>query len=112
MFGGSRAHDLILTARAIDAVEAERIGLVSRVVPDGEALPAALELADTLCEYSPFGVTITKEVLWANVDAPSVEAAISLENRNQILATTTGDVARAVTAFAERSKSGAENRET
>jgi enoyl-CoA hydratase/carnithine racemase len=112
LIGGSRAHDLILTARTIDATEAERIGLVSRVVPDGETLPAALELADTLCDYSPFGVTITKEVLWANVDAPSVEAAISIENRNQILATTTGDIARAVTAFAARSKAGAENRET
>jgi enoyl-CoA hydratase len=112
LIGGARAHDLILTARAIDAVEAERIGLVSRVVPDGESLGAALEIADTLCEYSPFGVTITKEVLWANVDAPSIEAAISLENRNQILATTTGDVARAVTAFAQRSKSRAKNLET
>jgi enoyl-CoA hydratase/carnithine racemase len=103
LVGASRAHDLILTARVIDAAEAERIGLVSRVVPDGEALNAALEIADTLCGYSPFGLTITKEVMWANVDAPSIETAIDLENRNQILATTTGDIDRAVTAFGNRS---------
>ena len=77
-------------------------------MPDGEALNAALEIADTLCGYSPFGLTMTKEVMWANVDAPNIEAAIDLENRNQILASTTGDIARAVTAFAKRSSPTAE----
>jgi enoyl-CoA hydratase/carnithine racemase len=101
LVGVSRAHDLILTARVIDAPEAERIGLVSRVVPDGSALDAALEIADTLCSYSPFGVVMTKQVMWANVDAANVEAAIHLENRTQILASTTGDVMEAAAAFAE-----------
>jgi enoyl-CoA hydratase len=101
LVGVSRAHDLILTARMIDATEAERIGLVSRVVPDGSALDAALEIADTLCSYSPFGVVMTKQVMWANVDASNVEAAIHLENRTQILASTTGDVMEAAAAFAE-----------
>jgi enoyl-CoA hydratase/carnithine racemase len=102
LVGVSRAHDLILTARVIDAAEAERIGLVSRVVADGTALDAALEIADGLCTYSPFGVVMTKQVMWANVDArSSVEAAIHLENRTQILASTTGDVMEAAAAFAE-----------
>jgi enoyl-CoA hydratase/carnithine racemase len=101
LVGVSRAHDLILTARVIDADEAERIGLVSRVVPEGSALDAALEVADTLCSYSPFGVVMTKQVMWANVDATNVEAAIHLENRTQILASTTGDVMEAATAVAE-----------
>ncbi len=101
LVGVSRAHDLILTARVIDAAEAERIGLVSRVVPDGSALDAALEIADTLCTYSPFGVVMTKQVMLANVDAANIEAAIHLENRTQILASTTGDVMEAATAFAE-----------
>jgi enoyl-CoA hydratase/carnithine racemase len=102
LVGASRAHELILTARTIDATEAERIGLVARVVPDGEALSAALEIADAICGYSPFGVYMTKEVMWANVDAPNVDAAIHMENRTQILASTTGDVMEAATAFAER----------
>ena len=45
---------------------------------------------------------MTKQVMWANVDAPNVEAAIHMENRTQILASTTGDVADAVAAFMER----------
>jgi len=101
LIGVSRAHDLILTARVIDAAEAEQIGLVSRVVPEGDALAAALEIADTICSYSPFGVVMTKQVMWANVDASNVDAAIHLENRTQILASTTGDVAEAATAFME-----------
>jgi enoyl-CoA hydratase/carnithine racemase len=102
LVGVSRAHDLILTARTFDAAEAERIGLVSRVVPDGTALETALEIADTLCSYSPFGVVMTKQVMWANVDAPNVEAAIHMENRTQILASTTGDVTEAAMAFMEK----------
>jgi enoyl-CoA hydratase/carnithine racemase len=101
LVGVSRAHDLILTARVFNAIEAERIGLVSRVVPDGGALDAALDIAGTLCSYSPFGVVMTKQVMWANVDASNVEAAIHLENRTQILAATTGDVMEAAAAFAE-----------
>jgi enoyl-CoA hydratase len=101
LIGVSRAHDLILTARVIDAAEAERIGLVSRVVPDGNVVAAALEVADTICSYSPFGVVMTKQVMWANVDASNVEAAIHMENRTQILASTTGDVAEAAAAFIE-----------
>jgi enoyl-CoA hydratase len=46
--GLGRALDLILTGREIDAVEAERIGLVDRVVPDGSALDAAVELAEQI----------------------------------------------------------------
>ena len=70
-------------------------------MPDGTALDAALEIADTLCSYSPFGVVMTKEVMTTNVDASSLEAAIHLENRTQILASTTGDVMEAAAAFAD-----------
>lgn len=102
LIGASRAFDLILRGRTIDAVEAERIGLVAEVVPDGTVVDAALEIADTLCSYSPFGVAMTKEVMWANLDVGDLDAAIHLENRTQILASTTGDVMEAAAAFAER----------
>ena len=50
LIGLSRALDLILTGRAVDANEALAIGLVNRVVPEGQALAAAKQLAHQLCE--------------------------------------------------------------
>lgn len=102
LIGGSRATDLILTARELDADEAERIGWANRVVEPEQVVEAAIAAAEAICAHSPFGVVMTKEVLAANRDAPSVEAAIALENRTQILAGTTGEVFEAAAAFAER----------
>ena len=103
MVGASRAFELLLTARQVDAEEAARIGLVAEVTaPDISAVDRALELAATICDYSPFGVVMTKEVMWANLDAPSLEAAIHLENRTQILASTGGEVMEAAAAFMEK----------
>ncbi len=100
--GSTRAFELILTARRVDAAEAERIGIVSEVADD--AVTRACELADTLCDHSPFGVVMTKEVLWSNLDATSMEQAIHMENRTQILASTGGEVAEAAIAFMEKRK--------
>ena len=102
--GTSHAAELLLTGRKVDAREAERIGLVSRVVPDGTVVDAALEMARAMCELSPFGLTMTKQVLWANLEAGSLGAAIELENRNQLLAGYTGNLDEARAAFREKRK--------
>jgi enoyl-CoA hydratase/carnithine racemase len=102
LIGASRAFELMLTGRRFDAAEADRIGLVSRVVPDEDVVDAALGVADEILQLAPFGVVMTKEVMWANLDAPSLEAAIHLENRTQILTSQSGDFAEALAAFAER----------
>jgi enoyl-CoA hydratase/carnithine racemase len=103
LIGASRAFELLLTARTVEADEAERLGIVAEVTAGDQALvDRALEIADTICGYSPFGVVMTKEVMWSNLDAPSLDAAIQLENRTQILASTGGEVAEAARAFAEK----------
>jgi enoyl-CoA hydratase len=83
--GAAHAFELILTGREVDAREAERIGLVSRVVPDAELLDAALDVADQICAHSPHGVAMTKRVLWSNLETGSLHAAMDLEARNQLL---------------------------
>jgi enoyl-CoA hydratase/carnithine racemase len=65
-----------------------------------------MELAKLICAYTPFGVEMTKQVMWANLDAPSFEVALHLENRTQILAGTSGELTKAAAAFAERKNSG------
>ena len=100
--GVSRAFELMLTGRFVGAEEAERIGLVSRVVPDGEVVEAALEIAGQIRANSPFGIWMTKEVMWSNLEASSLQAAIDLENRTQILTTFTEDMPEAMRAFLEK----------
>ncbi|HEX9831530.1 MAG TPA: enoyl-CoA hydratase-related protein [Mycobacterium sp.] len=102
--GAGAAFDLILTARVVDADEALRMGMVSRVCPDAAVVDDALTIAETLCGYGKFGVESTKQVLWANLDASSLEAALHLENRSQILASTGRVMADATEAFRHRQR--------
>jgi len=85
LIGASRSNEIILSGRRVDAHEAERIGLVSRVVSDAGLLDAAIELAEQIAGYSTHGVSMTKQVLWDGLEAGSLEAAIDLENRSQLL---------------------------
>ncbi|ADU00788.1 Enoyl-CoA hydratase [Mycolicibacterium gilvum Spyr1] len=70
--GAGVAFDMILTARTVAADEALRLGLVSRV--SDTPVDEALAIAETLCNYGKFGVESTKQVLWANLEASSLEA--------------------------------------
>lgn len=101
VIGSGRAFELLLTGRMVESDEADRIGLVNRVVPDADLLDAALETAEAIVANSPFGVWMTKEVMWSQLEIPSLQAGIDLENRTQILASTTGEMQEAVTAFFE-----------
>ncbi|KUH89350.1 MULTISPECIES: enoyl-CoA hydratase-related protein [unclassified Mycobacterium] len=102
IIGAGPAFDLILTARAVDTPEALRLGLVSRVSSEGSVVDDALAIAETLCGYGKFGVESTKQVLWANLEASSLEAALHLENRSQILSSTSGEMREASEAFRRR----------
>jgi enoyl-CoA hydratase len=100
--GAGPAFDLILTARVVDAEEALRLGIVSRLSGGSSVLDDALVIAETLCSYGKFGLESTKQVLWANLDASSLESALHLENRSQILASTSGEIREASEAFRHR----------
>ena len=96
IIGAGPAFDMILTARVVDADEALRLGLVSRL--SGSVVDDALKIAETLCSYGKFGVESTKQVMWANLEASSLEAALHVENRSQILASTSGEMLEAANA--------------
>jgi enoyl-CoA hydratase len=100
--GASRAYELMLTGRFADAAEAERIGLVTRVVPDAELLDAAYAEADLILANGPFGVRMTKEVMWSQLEIGSLQAGIDLENRTQVLSSFAGDMEEAMAAFLEK----------
>ena len=100
--GPTAAAEMMLTGRLVDAEEAARIGLVLRVVDDGAVVDEAVSIAQAICANSPFGVAMTKQVVWRNIDATSLEAAMALENRTQILASMTADADEAVSAFLDK----------
>ena len=102
LIGASRAWELMLTGRVVDSEEADRIGLVTRVVPDGEVVDAALETATQIAANSPWGVRMTKEVAWSQLEVGSLQAGIDLENRTQILSSFTEDMREAMAAFLEK----------
>ncbi len=99
LIGASRAYELMLTGRFLPAEEAKGMGLVLDVVPDGTVVDAALAEAELIVANSPFGVQMTKEVMWSQLEIGSLAAGIDLENRTQLLASHTGDMAEAVAAF-------------
>jgi len=100
--GLGHAAEIMLTGDFLDAYEAERIGLVNRVVPAENLLEEALGLAERIAANSPFGITLTKRVLTANVDAGSLRNAVEVENRGQTLATRGQDFSESLGAFREK----------
>jgi enoyl-CoA hydratase len=82
--GSARAFDIMLTGRDVDATEAERIGLVSRVVAPGELLDACYDTAARIIGYSRVGVEVTKRMLWSSLDASSMHAHMDHEGIAQL----------------------------
>ena len=78
LVGPERALDLILTGRRIDAREAERIGLVTRVAPLSELRTEALDVANAIAENGPLAVRAAKAAVWRGLDVP-LEEGLRLE---------------------------------
>lgn len=102
LVGAARAFEVMLTGRPIQAEEAERIGLVSQLVDDAELLTKALELAGQVLRNSPYSTRHTKRLMWTNLEANSLDAALEVENSAQVLALMTEDFREASAAFVEK----------
>ena len=100
-----RSTDILLTGRTVDAAEADKIGLISRLVDEEKLMEVALEIAADMLDKTPLGLQFTKEVLNQNRHAPSLESAIELENRNQSILCITPEFFKAVEKFGRRKKS-------
>ena len=74
----------MLTGRDVDSGEADRIGLVSRVVPPDALLPACFELADRINGWSRAGVELTKRQLWNSLDASNLQSHMDAEGTSQL----------------------------
>jgi enoyl-CoA hydratase len=99
--GKARAMDLILTGRTISAVEAERMGLVSRVVPSDQTLDAALELASRIAGQAPVAVLAAKEAI-KQADELPLSAGLQHERRAFYLLFASEDQGEGMAAFVEK----------
>jgi len=92
--GTTRAFEMMLTGRMVDAAEAERIGLILRAVEPDALMQEARTIAAAIRDNGRMGTWMTKRGMWANLEAASLQAALELENRTQILMRGTGGLAR------------------
>lgn len=95
LVGVSVASELMMTGRFINASRAERVGLV----PDDQLAEAVQPYLDEMLTTTPLGLRLTKECLNMSVDAGSLEAAVAMEDRNQILCAQTEDFREGISAF-------------
>ncbi len=103
LVGKGRALELIYTGRYISAQEALRIGLVNRVVPDGEELRAAMDLARMIMAKSaPLAVQAAKKAVLEGLEKGSIEEALKVEYKYMMELVETEDLREGITAFLEK----------
>lgn len=102
MVGSSVAAELMLTGRFIGAERARSLGLVSTVVEPAELAGEGEKLVQEMLLTTPLGLRLTKECLNFAIDAAGLEAAIAMEDRNQILCAQGEDFGEGVRAFLEK----------
>ncbi|TMS55244.1 enoyl-CoA hydratase [Mycobacterium sp. DBP42] len=101
--GSSRAFEIMLTGRDVDAQEAERIGLVSSVVAEHALLDTCYAMAERMAAFSRPGIELTKRTLWSGLDAASLEGHMQAEGLGQLFVRLlTANFEEAVAARAEK----------
>jgi enoyl-CoA hydratase len=101
LVGASRSAELLLTGRVFDAAEAHDIGLVIDAVDEADLPQRAVTPRAASPKSSPLAVWMTTEAIWQTLDAPSLSLALDIENRMQIMCTTSGETTMAFHAFVE-----------
>lgn len=104
LVGVSIASELMLTGRFIHVARALSCGLVSEVVADADLEAVGQSYVDDMLLASPMGLRMTKEGLGFAIDAGGLEAAIAMENRNQVLTSRSPNFAEGARAFLEKRK--------
>jgi len=99
--GKARAMELVLTGRTMDAREAEAFGLVSRVVPAADTVPAALELGSRIAAMPPLAVIAAKQAVNRAEELP-LEEGLAFERRNFYLLFASDDQREGMAAFTEK----------
>ncbi len=99
----AKAAELLLTGRAINAQEAYRIGLVNKVVPLPELIPAAKQMAEMLCRPAPLAVRAAKQSMIQGISL-SLEDGLELEKTLNDFLVTTEDFDEGCKAFIEKRK--------
>ena len=102
LIGLSVASELLLTGRFLGAERAKAVGLVSDVVEADRLLETGLDFAAEMTRASPMGLRLTKQTLNALIDAPSLDTALTMEDRQQVMLLETSDHQEAVSAFREK----------
>ncbi len=102
LVGIGMACELAFTGDVIDAAEADRIGLVNRVVPHDDLLSVARELATRIANNPPITVRLTKRALYRGVASPDLLPHMELEHHYAAISRTTEDSREATRAFLEK----------
>jgi enoyl-CoA hydratase len=82
--GSSRAFEIMLTGRDVDAREAQAIGMVSKVVAPESLLDDCYSIAERIVGFSQLGVEMSKQMLWAGMDAGSLHSHMNHEGHAQL----------------------------
>jgi 2-(1,2-epoxy-1,2-dihydrophenyl)acetyl-CoA isomerase len=101
LVGGANACELIFTGSMISAQEAERIGLVNRVVPHQQLMPTVYDLATTMAKNAPRVLRLAKESIYRSLSS-DIETALARETEVQTECFYSQDFLEGLTAFKEK----------
>jgi len=102
LVGASIASEFLLTGNFMSAERALSCNLISAIVAEENLLDKGLALATDMLSNAPMGLRLTKDALNVNIDANGFDAALSVEDRQQVMLTATSDHAEAINAFLEK----------